>query len=125
VFSIDTILVNVMCALIGYFFGNRLALGRDKRREFNNLISPIRRDLFGVRENPMCNIGGAWHVTMFLIREKLPPWKRRAFDKAIENFKESKGENNQKLDEMGSPFFKDTTVIVHAANDLLKLLKPR
>lgn len=43
---------SLISALVGYLVGNRLAIGRDKRREFNDLINPIRRELLGVRNHP-------------------------------------------------------------------------
>ena len=123
--DIITILLNLMSALIGFWVGNRLAIDRDKRLEFNKLIEPIRRDLWGIRENPSSDLRGAWGVTMKLIRERLPIWKRKAFDRAIENYKNSKGENNRIPNGRGGFSYKDTTQIVHAANNLLKFLKPR
>jgi len=35
--------------LVGFLIGNRFALNRDKRKEFNNLIEPLRHDLIGVK----------------------------------------------------------------------------
>ena len=64
-------------------------------------------------------------ITFTLIREKLPFWKRKGFDKAIENYKKSKSDENRDPDRMGGFFYKDTSRIVHAVNDHLKYLKPR
>ena len=119
------ILLNFVCALIGFLFGNWLSIERDKRREFNDLINPIRGGLLVIRSNPSASLTGDWRITCLLIRERLHPWKRKAFDRAIENYIKSKSEDNRIPDGMFGFSYKNTKIIVHAANDLLKFLKPR
>jgi hypothetical protein len=87
--------------LVGFLIGNRFALNRDKRKEFNNLIEPLRHDLIGVKNYPNSGIKGSWMITVALIREKLPIWKRKGFDKAVENFNKSKSEENIERDNLG------------------------
>lgn len=110
--------------LIGFLIGNRFALNRDKRKEFNNLIEPLRHDLIGVRNHPSSGIKGSWMITVTLIREKLPIWKRKGFEKAVENYKKSKSEENIIRDNCGGFSYKDTEQIVDAINGFLKYLKP-
>ncbi len=114
-------------AFIGYLVSNRLAIGRDKRKEFNDLINPIRSELLAIRNNPRSNLTGSYGITLSLICEQLHFWNRRSFKRAIDNYEKSKGSENIKLniDGMGGWAYKDTEWIVHAANDLLKYLKPR
>lgn len=111
--------------LIGFLIGNRFALDREKRKEFNNLIEPLRHDLMGVKNNPNSKIRGSWMITVALIRKKLPIWKRKGFDKAVENYNKSKRDENIKRDNMGGFTYKDTTRIVDAANEFLRYLKPK
>ena len=122
---IESLAFTFIGVLIGYLVGNRLAIDRDRRREFNALIEPIRADLLGIRNHPGSGLKGAWMITFTLIRERLPFWKRKDFDIAIENYKKSKGADNQERDTMGGFTYKDTEMIVHAVNDLLRFLKPR
>lgn len=110
--------------LVGFLIGNRFALNRDKRKEFNNLIEPLRHDLIGVRNHPSAIIKGSWMITATLIREKLPIWKRKGFDRAVENYNKSKSDENRIPDHMGGFDYKDTAKIVHAVNNFLKYLKP-
>jgi hypothetical protein len=111
--------------LIGFLIGNRFALDRDKRKEFNNLIGPLRHDLIGVKNHPNSKIQGSWMITVALIREKLPIWKRKGFDKAIKNYNKSRSDENMERDNMGGFTYKDTTRIVDAANEFLRYLKPK
>lgn len=112
-------------ALIGYLIVHHLTIGRDRRREFNDLINPVRRELLGVRNHPGSNLTGAWAITFAQIRETLPFWKRKGFDRAIESYKKSKGEDNQERDSMGGFSYKDPDRIIHAADDLLRFVKLR
>jgi hypothetical protein len=111
--------------LIGFLIGNRFALNRDKRKEFNNLIKPLRHDLIGVRNHPSSGISGSWMITATLIREKLPIWKRKGFDRVVEDYNKSKSDVNRIPDHMGGFTYKDTARIVHAANSFLRYLKPK
>jgi len=111
--------------LIGFLIGNRFALDRDKRKELNNLIDPLRHDLIGVRNHPSSEMKGSWMITTALIREKLPIWKRKGFDRVVENYNKSKSDENRIPDHMGGFTYKDTARIVHAANSFLKCLKPK
>ena len=127
---IEIIALNLACALIGYLLGNWLTIGRDRRKEFNALIEPIRYDLFVIRNHPQSEIRGAYMITFTLIRERLPYWKRKGFDRAIENYHKRKSEYNQSFqpDGMGGRISGDKTVecglaISHSINDLLKYLK--
>lgn len=64
-------------------------------------------------------------ITVALIREKLPIWKRKGFDKAVENYNKSKSDENIERDNMGGFTYKDTKRIVDAANLFLRYLKPK
>jgi len=123
--SIEVCLFGLATALIGYLAGNWLSIDRDKRNEFNELVTPIRHDLLSIKNQPTANIRGNWMITFQDIREMLPRWKRKGFDIAVENYKKSKGENNMERDSMGGFFYKDPSLISHAADNLLKYLKPR
>jgi hypothetical protein len=47
-----TIGVGLVTGLIGLLIGNRMAIGRDRRKEFNSFIEPIRILLLRERERP-------------------------------------------------------------------------
>jgi hypothetical protein len=47
----------IFFTIIGIFIGNRLAIGRDKRIEWNNLIEPIRDNLIRSLRQPGIDVG--------------------------------------------------------------------
>jgi hypothetical protein len=116
---------SIITGIIGFLFGHYLALGRDKRKEFNEMVMPIYRDLLTIRNQPHLSLAGTWEIDISVIREKLPFWERKRLDIAIENYKKSKSYNNQKPNEFGGFMYKDTKIIVNTVNDLLKYLKPK
>lgn len=120
-----TILSSLLTGLIGLLAGNRLSIDRDKRQEFNSLAGPIRTALMRERENPTTYGGHTDKVTFMLFREWLPFWKRKRFDLALQNYRDSKGEHNQKRDSMGGVSFKNPALVVNSVNGLLKFIKPR
>lgn len=129
---IEIIALNFVSALIGFLLGNWLTIGRDRRKEFNSLIDPIRYDLLIIRNHPQSGIRGTYVITFALIREKLPFWKRKGFDRAIENYNKNKSTygNSFQPDGMGGRKSGDKTAeygfaISHAADNLLKYLKPK
>jgi len=115
----------IIGTLIGYLIGNRLKIGRDKRKEWNELIDPIRVNLFKEREHPSPYFTGLNEINIFTIREILPFWKRRCFDIAIENYRKSKTDENIVKDSLGQVSFKDTKIISHNINILLKYTKKK
>lgn len=128
----EIILFGLATAFIGYLIGNWLAVGRDKRREFNELIADIRHDLIGIRNYPSSELRGTWMITFTLICERLPVWKRKGFDMAIETYRHSKSTyyRNRKPDGCGGfcdgeGSAEDRMAIIRAVNGLLKYLKPR
>lgn len=124
--SIEVFLFGLASALIGYLVGNWLTIGRDRRKEFNDLVAPMRKSLLYIRDNPIsASLTRDSMITFTLIREKLPYWKRSGFDKAIDNYKQSKNISNRKSDGMGGFLNADKSAIIHAVDDLLKYLKPR
>jgi len=111
--------------LIGFLIVNRLVIGRDKRREFNEIIEPIRTILTREINNPSPYTTGLNKIDIFNLRKALPFWKRRRFDNAIKKYEQSKSDNNIERNEYGEVSFKNTEIVIHAANKLLKFAKKR
>ena len=79
----------------------------------------------GVINHPNSGINGSWMITVALIREKIPVWKRKGFDRAVENFNKSKDNENIERDNFGGFTYRDTARILDSANAFLKYLKPK
>jgi len=121
--ALITIGVSLVTGLIGLLVGNRLAIGRDRRKEFNSLAEPIWDLLFREKERPTPYNAIPHKVDFGLFRERLPFWKRRAFDRALQNYQKSKNEQNWERDQYGSVYYKDKTLIIHTIEALLKIIK--
>lgn len=129
----EIIELNLACALIGFVLGNRLAIDRDRRNEWNTLIGPHRKRLLTIIKNlSNFSLAGSWEVDSVLIGEYFPRRKRLAFDKAIEAYKQSQSTYSRNRKPDGGGCFvdgeksaEDRVAISHAANDLLKFLKPK
>ena len=125
--TIFGIICTTVGAIIGYFVNNKLAISRDKRKEFNTLVDPWRRNLMFIKKHPNHYLTGNWEIIFSEIREYLPFWKRKGFDRAIEAYKESNKEyhRNRQSDGMGGFIDGDRSAISHTAYGLLKYLKPK
>ena len=117
--------LGIVGVLIGIIIGNRLAISRDRRCEFNALVEPVH-DLVYRWDTPD-------ELTILKIRERLNCWQRTGFDRAIEAYKKSQSEENRnsysteasEIYEGGGGRFKNPDLIKSAANDLLYYFKRR
>lgn len=111
-------LLNIISFLIGLFLGHWLAIGRDKRKEFNHLVEPVRELVYRKRFLS--------RIDIIRIRERLHRWKRKGFDGAVEEYEKSNnGDENWKTDGMGGLVCIDPARLERAAESLLSYLKPR
>ncbi|MDY0297464.1 MAG: hypothetical protein RB296_09115 [Acidobacteriota bacterium] len=119
----ENIAFSLIGVLVGYLIGNRLAIGRDRRKEFNILVDPIRISLLGEKHNINRNQTAFNSARIELIREELPFWKRRRFDEAVKNYRNSKSAENRDSDGTGGFTYRDFDKIKNAIDGLLKYLK--
>lgn len=127
----EIIELNIACTLIGFLLGNRLAIVRDRRKEWNEITSPVRIALLSIKNGSFIDLPGDWEMTFRLIGEEICLLRRPCLRRAVEEYKKSRSEENQNRYnpetgqvENGAPY-KDPEWIERAAKDLLKYLKPK
>ena len=107
----------------GLLIGNWLTIGRDKRREFNEVAIVIREFLISARKHPSPTNRMPTDVQLdaFLIR--LPFWKRRGFSKAWTRYKRTR-KDGEVRDRIGGVDFKNRDELRECIDYLLRYAKP-
>jgi hypothetical protein len=77
----NAIWLNLLCFIAGLWLGNRYAIGRDKRTEWNDLTEERRK---GLRLAMGSNLDDT-----DLILSYLPFYRRRGFRKAMERYQDA------------------------------------
>ena len=112
--------------LIGLLVGNRLAIGRDKRKEFNALAERITIVLLNARRSLSPDAEWPDEVNIHFFREALPFWRRRRFDAALCRYNQAHSDDNTTTeDEYGDISYKDTNLVAHCIDRLLKFTRKK
>lgn len=112
-------------ALIGIFIGERLALSRERRTEYNADAKVLRAKMVRIlgRGGPSASeVLDA--VDLDNLRQHLGWYDRRSLDKAVHAYEQTK-ERNLQADEVGQPRYLDTKEVDAALQALLKQIKRR
>ena len=80
----NTELFGLLTFFVGLGLGHWLALGRDKRQEFNDAALPIREWLISEIKNPSPYASSPSDIKLDTFIQCLPVWKRRGFRSAYE-----------------------------------------
>lgn len=78
------LIINVLTFLLGMIVGHWLAVHRDRRREFNEAVQPIRKWLLSETERPSAYNQRPSRIEFDTFMSCLPWWKRRGFRAALE-----------------------------------------
>ncbi len=102
------IAIKILIFLFGMVIGNWLAIGRDKRKEFNEIAdavySALDKEAANIRRNGAV-VDGPDYATLSNLRRRLPFYKKNGFNKAVENYKKQKSEKSWKQDGYGQAFY--------------------
>jgi hypothetical protein len=112
-------LLSLFTFFLGLFFGHRLTLWRDQRKEFNDITQPIRAALLKERTNPIPYTAGPSEIDADLLESALPIWKRRGFRKALDAYHQAKKKNIVQEKTYGTCSFANTEEIIQHINYVL------
>lgn len=108
--------------LAGLFLGHRLAIGRDKRREFNDAALPIREWLLKEIESVGWRRPSEIEIDTF--EACLSAWQRRRFVAALQAYR-SEFTAQTRQDGSGGLYFENEEPIKQLARSCLKYTKRR
>jgi len=120
------IVVDILVFFLGLFIGNRLNIGRDKRKEFNDLSMQLFIDInkhIALGENGLHANTGGWR----LIEPYIPIYKRHSFRRAVNRYEEAQQNIATYNTATGIATFNKNKVEYHiiCAKKLLSYLKRR
>jgi len=98
--------VSLLTFLFGLIIGNRLAISRDRRREFNSFVQPIRSWLLSELEEPSRNRKTPSKIEMDNFIHCLTIRKRKKFQTYLTEFGKIK-EKNSCVNEVGQVFYQN------------------
>ena len=125
------LLSGILGLLLGGLIGHRLALGRDKRKEFNSADAPIYERLIQAEEQAQNgHVWAKWNdADISRLKPHLKERERKKLDSLIENYREAirlaHSTDGKKPWEGGEPIQEEFYRVVNALKELQKLLKLR
>ena len=113
----------VLMFLFGLVAGHWLSLGREKRKEFNEVADRLRgqwleEQMAGDR---ICASPSSFDLDLF--RRLLRPWQRDTLDRALIQYRAAKNHCHQ--DDFGQPFASDPRAVSGSLRVLLRLTTRR
>lgn len=120
----ETSLLSILTFLLGLLLGNWLAIGRDKRKEFNEAASPIRGWLIKEKDapNPYSACPSAQEFDHFV--QCLRHWEKSAFVQRLSRYR-SLHTSAQTQDAIGQVFYSNDLEIRGELNKLFKYTAAR
>lgn len=114
----NALLLNLLTFFLGLLLGNWLAIGRDRRREFNEAVLPIRKWLLTDVDSPSPYTQWPSAIEIDTFTACLPAWKRSGFRKAIERHRAA--HENQSRNESGSVRYADVDAVKAALRECMR-----
>lgn len=115
----------ILTGCIGFFFGHRIALSRDKRKEYNEIADRIYLALKKERERLEAPIGGPNEDDFRLFSRHLGFFERKSFESNYNRYKSVKTGGNTYIDSFGQQFYLNEVLVRNAIDKLTKNVKRR
>ncbi|MBB6066268.1 hypothetical protein [Pseudoxanthomonas broegbernensis] len=115
-----TTLTGLLTFFLGLLLGNWLSIGRDKRKEFNDAVAPIRSWLLMQRDelSPYNKSPSRDEIDLFI--HYLRPWQRSSFRRDLDKHRAT-CQNSMYQDSAGQAWYKSDVPELH--QELATLLK--
>ena len=116
----QSVVVGFFTFLLGLFLGHRLTLGRDKRKEFNDIAQPIREILLKERKALSPHFAGLGEIDADRLESVLYCWQRRGFRRTLNDYRQEKEQSIANDPTYGSVSYSTTGAIVERIERLLR-----
>jgi len=117
--------VSTTAFLTGILIGNWIAIGRDKRKEYNEAAEPIRSIFLMFREHPTRSYGEPTVVEVDRLMQRSPRRKRRGLSMALDRYKRAKKDAYYQDTTDGEWFYRDTHEVRRSIEEILSYTNPR
>ncbi len=117
------IIINIILFLAGLILGNWLAIGRDKRKEFNEAADEVHFAFIEQKEN--INNGraakrGPEEKKLEKFKRRISFFKKKSFNRSLKKYKDVTSGENWNRDFSGDTSYKDPEKVINAINDLIE-----
>lgn len=116
-------ITGLLGVFVGGLIGNRLAIGRDRRKEFNEMADPIRSQL----RNHIATKGKSSFVSekdLEIFGDHMTPYKRKSYKEAADKYN-SIHSKCYRLTEAGLYQLHNEELLLSTVNKLIKFTKRR
>lgn len=117
--GINPLALSSLSFLVGTLVGNWVAIGRDKRKEWNDFVLPLRESLI-TRLGAMIS-----KAQLDTLNFYLTPWVRRRLRAAIDRYERCYQEQMKPDQQYGAYRLQDPDAVRRAAQDVLACLRLR
>ncbi|WKE65507.1 hypothetical protein PVT67_17850 [Gallaecimonas kandeliae] len=121
------IFTGLLGTLIGLFFGNRLALGREKRKEFNEIALPIfevlEKQRISAKSGSFPNSANSFGENSLIgLKQHISSSKYKRLDISLANYVQAK-KSCGTFNSVGDYDFNKPDVLISAIEDLQKYVR--
>jgi len=119
------LIVNIILFLTGLILGNWLAIGRDKRKEFNEIADDVHYSLIEQKndiEKGRAVKRGPEDKEIENLKRRMPFYKKKSFEKSLRNYLRATSNENWKRDGYGDTSYEDSQKVIDSINELIQFI---